>query len=160
MPITTPERRPPSCRGFTMPELMIALVIAAICMLVVSGVLAGDQRAWLRVYDRVYGDVATGADGARRRFEALVHKASKTNSLVDSFGGWIEVRYYADETSSAVDRYARFHVSSGNLQVEYGQVNPRAADTTQVLCRNVTSCLFLQTGASVQMVPHPQRRVT
>ena len=137
-----------------MPELMIGLVIASVCMLAISGVLAGDQRAWLSVYGRVHGDVATGADVARRRFDALVHKASKSNSLLDSSGGWVEVQYAANETSSTVDRYARFSVSGGNLQVEYGQVNPRAADTTQVLCRNVTSCLFLRTSGSdsVQMV--------
>jgi prepilin-type N-terminal cleavage/methylation domain-containing protein len=150
--MTTPERESPSCRGFTMPELMVGLVIAAICILAVSGVLAGDQRAWFSVYGRVYGDVATGADVARRRFDALVHEASKSSSLLGPAGAWIEVQYFAGQTSSTVDRYARFSVSGGNLSVEYGQLNPRATQTTLVLCGNVTNCLFLRTGDSAQMV--------
>jgi len=135
-----------------MSELMIGLVVAAICLLAISGVLAGDQHAWLNVYGRVYGDVATGADGARRRFDALVHQASKANSLVDSAGAWLEAQYFSGETVSTVDRYARFYVSGGNLTVDYGPVNPRTTDTTQVLCGNVTSCLFLRTGDSAQML--------
>jgi len=149
--MTTTERKHCSCSGFTLPELMIGLGIAAVCMLAVSGVLAGDQRAWLNVYDRVYGNVATGADVARRRFETLVHKASKSNTLLDAGGAWIEVLYYADETSTTVDRYARFYVASGYLKVDYGQVNPRTTDVTPVLCGNVTNCLFLKTGDSAQM---------
>lgn len=152
MPGTMPKHRPLSSRGFTMPDLMIGLTIATVCMLAISGVLAGDQRAWLSVYGRVFGDVATGADVARRRFDTLVRQASKIGSVFDSSGAWIEVHYYAEASSSTVDRYARFYVAGGNLKVDYGQVNPRTIDTTQVLCGNVTSCLFLHTGDAAQMV--------
>jgi prepilin-type N-terminal cleavage/methylation domain-containing protein len=152
MPGTMSERQPPHRRGFTMPELLIGLVITAVCVLATSGVLAGDQKAWLSVYGRVYGDVATGADVARRRFDTLVHKGSKVNSQFDGSGAWLEVHYCSNESSSTVDRYARFYVASGSLKVDYGQVDPRTTDTTQVLCGNVTSCLFLHTGDSAQMV--------
>jgi hypothetical protein len=135
-----------------MPELLVGLTIAAILVLAVSGVLAGDQGAWQDVYGRVYGNVATGADVARRTFDTTVHRGSKSSSLVDATGAWIEVQYYASQTSSAVDSYAHFSVSSGNLSVEYGQLNPKVAQTTVVLCGNVTSCLFLHTGDSAQMV--------
>jgi prepilin-type N-terminal cleavage/methylation domain-containing protein len=152
MPKITTERQTPPRNGFTMPELMIGLVIAAVCILAASGVLAGDQRAWLGVYDRAYSNVAAGADVARRRFDTLVHKGSKTNSQFDSSGAWIEVRYCAEESSSAVDRYARFYVAGGSLKVDYGPLSPRTTDTTEVLCGNVTNCLFLHTGTSAQMV--------
>jgi hypothetical protein len=135
-----------------MPELMVGLVIAAILILAVSGVLAGDQYAWLDVYGRVYGDVETGADVARRTFDTLVHQASKGSSLVDAAGAWLEVQYRAAQTSSSVDSYAHFSVSGGNLSVEYGQLNPKTAQTTVALCGNVTSCLFLRTGDSAQMM--------
>jgi hypothetical protein len=134
-----------------MPELMVGLVIAAILVLAVSGVLAGDQFAWSDVYDRVYGNVATGSDLARRTFDTMVHRGSKSNSLVDAGGTWFEVQYYGSQTSSAVDSYAHFSVSGGNLNVEYGQLNPKVAQTTVTLCGNVTSRLFLRTGDSAQM---------
>lgn len=150
--MTATEREYRTCGGFTVVELLIGLIVTVVALLAISNVLACDQQVWLGVYNRVYGDVPAESDAARRRFDALVRKASKADTLVDPGGAWMEVCYCSNEAVPAVDRYARLSVSDGNLNAEYGSLNPRATETTEVLCGHVVSCLFQQIGDSVRMV--------
>jgi prepilin-type N-terminal cleavage/methylation domain-containing protein len=138
--------------GFTLIELMIATVLGAIVILGVSVMLADGQRGWQTMYARIQSDVVTDSYAARRTFDAIMRKASKKKVLSDDTGSWIEVYYYADADSTSADRYARFYVADGDLNLEYGKLNPKETVTVQTICSNVSNCVFETTGYSAQMI--------
>jgi prepilin-type N-terminal cleavage/methylation domain-containing protein len=146
------KKRLTSSRGFTLIELLTAIAIMVIVILAIGVALVDGQRGWNYMYNRIYSDVVTDGYVARRKFDAVLRKASREKFLIDSAGSWVEVYYYADDKSTEVDRYARFYASSGKLNVEYGQLNPKATDTIETVCENVSSCTFKQLGRSVQMI--------
>ena len=146
------KKRLRASRGFTIIEAMIAIAIMLIVVLAIGVALVDGQRGWNYMYDRIYSDVVTDGYIARRKFDAVLRKASRDKFLLDPAGGWIEVYYYADDTSTVVDRYARFYTANGDLNVEYGQLNPKATDTIETVCGNVSSCTFVQLGRSIQMI--------
>jgi len=52
-----------------------------------------------------------------------------------------------------VNRYARFFSDeNGQLNVEYGSLNPTVTQAIQTICENVTGCIFKATGRSAQMI--------
>lgn len=152
------SRKKPTVRGgFTLIELMIGTVLAIIVALGISIILADSQRGWHTMYNRIYSDVVTDGYSARRVFDNVLRKASGEKYFVDDAGGWIEVYYYADANSAFVDRYARFYAvadanSGGQLNVEYGKLNPTETQAIQAICENVTGCTFKATGRSAQMI--------
>jgi prepilin-type N-terminal cleavage/methylation domain-containing protein len=138
--------------GFTLTELMVAIVVSVIVVGAIAVVLVDGMRGWNRMYSRVYADVVTDSHVARRMFEAEVRKASRERFLVDADGNWLEVYQYADSSSTEPDRYARFYTLDDDLNVEYGIVDPRETLRVQTVCGNVTSCAFLGQGCSAQMI--------
>lgn len=138
--------------GFTVIELMIATVLGAIVIFGVSLMLADGQRGWQTMYARIQSEVVTDGYVARKAFDAIMRKASKKKVLSDDTGSWIEVYYYADANSTSPDRYARFYVADGDLNLEYGKLNPKETVTVQTICGNVSSCVFETTGCSAQMI--------
>ena len=142
-------------KGFTLTELMVGAAFVGIAMVGVGIALIDSQRGWNVMYNRIYSGVATDAETARRTFDSVVRKSSKSNILADETGTWVEVRYYQDLTSTYLDQYARFYTSGNELRVEYGTID---ADQntyellTQTLCSNVSSCAFVLVEGSVQMV--------
>ena len=145
--------------GFTLIELAVAMVIVAFIILGVGFVVADSQRQWGVMYNLAYSDVAADSYVATKTFETVVRKASGQKFMLSNDGGWIEVCYPADASSSGVaDRYARFSYeagegdSKGRLLVEYGRLNPREALTASVICENVSGCVFKANGRSAQMV--------
>ncbi len=146
------NKRLTASRGFTLIELMIAIAIMVIVVLAIGVALVDGQRGWNYMYDRIYSDVVTDGYVARRKFDAVMRKASRDKFLLDPAGGWVEVYYYANDASTVVDRYARFYASGGKLNVEYGQLDPKATDTIETVCGNVSSCTFKQLGRSIQMI--------
>ncbi len=138
--------------GFTIVELMIAMIFAAILISGIGIILADSQRGWQTMYNRIYSDVVTDSYVARKQFDAVMRKASRENFLLDSAGNWIEVYYYADSGSTVIDRYARFFEANGDLNVEYGKLNPRETLSIQTVCSNVSSCVFKAAGRSAQMI--------
>jgi len=140
-------------RGFTLIELIMATAIMIIVVLAIGMALVDGQRGWSVQYDRIYSDVVTDGYVARRKFDAVMRKASRDKFWLDPAGGWVEVRYYANDASTVVDRYARFSASGGKLNVEYGQLIPtKATDTIETVCENVSGCTFKQLGRSIQMI--------
>ncbi len=139
-------------RGFTRIELVIATAIMVIVILAIGVALVDGQRGWNIQYDRIYSDVVTDGYVARRKFDAVMRAASRDKFLLDGAGGWVEVYYYADDTSTVVDRYARFYTANGDLNVEYGQLNPKETLSVETVCGNVSSCTFEQLGRSIQMI--------
>ncbi len=146
------KKRLTASRGFTLIELITAIAIMVFVILVIGMALFDGQRGWNDMYNRVYSDVVTDGYVARRKFDAVLRKASREQFLIDPAGSWVEVYYYASDSSTVVDRYARFYTSSGTLNVEYGQLDPKATDTIEVVCENVSSCTFDQLGRSIQMI--------
>jgi len=104
------------------------------------------------MYNRTYADVVTDGHVATRTFDALMRKAQGEGVLLGDDGSWVEVGYYADEDSAAVDHYARLYEDGGSLNVEHGQLNPRTTLASQTICQNVTGCTFRQSGRSIQMI--------
>ncbi len=139
-------------RGFTLIELIIATAIMFIVILAIGIALVDGQRGWSIQYDRIYSDVVTDGYVARRKFDAVMRKASRDKFWLDPAGGWVEVRYYANDASTVVDRYARFYTANGELNVEYGQLNPQETLSVETVCGDVSSCTFKQLGRSIQMI--------
>jgi hypothetical protein len=149
---TIMKKRLTGSRGSTLIELLIAIAIMIFVVLAVGMALVDGQRGWNFMYERIYSDAVTDGYVARRKFDAVLRKASRDTFLIDPAGSWVEVYYYASDASTVVDRYARFYTSSGTLNVEYGQLNPQSTLITETVCENVSGCTFEQLGRSIQMI--------
>lgn len=141
--------------GFTITELIIAIVISTIMLCALGIVLANSQRGWNAMYENVYSDVLTDSRVARRKFDSLVRRSVSDKTVVDSDGEWVEVYYFNDSESTFADRYARFYESGGELKVEHGTVDSDEIKSTteiETVCANVSSCIFKRSGRAVEMV--------
>lgn len=146
------KKRPRVPRGFTLVELMIAMVIMMIVGLAIGVVIVDGQIGWNTMYDRLNSDVATDGYVARKKFDVVMRSASRGQFLLDTEGTWVEVFSYASPASTVADRYSRFYVSDGDLNLEYGQVDPRVTLNVETVCGNVSECTFRQAGTSTQMI--------
>ena len=146
------KNRTTNPKGLTLIELMIATVIMVIVILGVAIILVDSQRGWNAMYNRIYSDVVTDGHIARRTFDRVIRKASGRSFLLDTAGNWVEVYYYTDANSIVVDRYARFYEADGQLNIEYGKLDPRETLNVQTVCENVSDCVFMAQGTSVQMI--------
>ena len=147
------KKEPTVQTGFTIVELMIAVMLAAIVMFGIGAMVVDSQRGWHRMYNRIYSDVATDSYVARKTFDSAIRKASSERLLLDAAGNWLEVYYYADANSAVIDRYARFSYDGiDQLDIEYGIVEPRETLSIRPVCENVSSCVFKASGRSVQMI--------
>ena len=140
--------------GFTLTELTVVTVMAAIVILSMGVVLVDSQRGWSAMYNRVYGGVVDDAYVARKTFDAVVRKSSINRELLGD--GMVEVYYYNDpDTSILLDRYARFYTVDEELLVDYGEVdaagNPQEPTSTVTLAHNVVASNFSVVGTCVQM---------
>ena len=147
-----PKDKVTMCQGFTLVELMVATVAGAIITFAVGMLLVSSQRGWQTMYSGINSGAMADSYIARKTFDAVVRKASREKLLLDDSGDWIEVYYYDDAASTTADCYARFYQADGNLNLEYGKVNPRETSTVLTVCRNVSDCVFKANGCSVQMV--------
>jgi prepilin-type N-terminal cleavage/methylation domain-containing protein len=146
------KKGPGTRKGFTLVELMITTVIMLIVGLAIGVVIVDGQTGWNTMYDRLNSDVVTEGYVARKKFDNVMRSASRQQTLLAADGSWIEVYYYASPFSAVVDRYARFYVSDGDLNLEYGQIDPRSTLGVETVCENVTACTFEQAGTSIQMI--------
>lgn len=146
------KKRHRAQKGFTLVELMITTVIMLIVGLAVGVVIVDGQTGWNTMYDRLNSNVVTDGYVARKKFDNVMRNASREKTLLASDGSWIEVYYYASPYSTVVDRYARFYVSDGDLNFEYGQIDPRSTLGVETVCENVSACIFEQAGTSIQMI--------
>ncbi len=128
------------------------MMLSVIVILGLGTILVDSHRGWSGTFNRIYSDVVVEGHAARKIFDSVIRNASNTNILLGSSGSWVEVSYYNDSDSTQLDRYARFHTSDDELMVTYGTLNPRAEINTRKICDNVSSCVFINTGISVQMI--------
>ena len=140
-------------RGVTIVEVVTAAAVSTIVLVGVGIAVVDAQRGWNRMYDRTYADVVTDGYVARKTFDSVVRKASREMYLIDdATGQWVEVYYYSTASAEKADRYARFTVSGGDLNVEYGEVDPRVTSSVHTVCSNVSSIEFSGSGRSIQMI--------
>ena len=146
------KKGPGARKAFTLVELMITMVVMLIVGLAIGVVIVDGQTGWNTMYDHMNSNVVTDGYVARKKFDNVMRSASRQQSLLASDGSWIEVYYYSSPVSTVLDRYARFYVSDGDLNLENGQIDPRSTLSVETVCENVTSCAFEQAGASIQMI--------
>ncbi len=140
-------------RGFTIVELMTATLVASIVIFGIGVILVDSQRGWNRMYNRIYSDVVTDGYIARKTFDRVIRRATRTRFLLDSGGNWLEAYYCQDPNTTIVDSYARFSEANGELNIEYGSLNPRQTLSTNTICGNVAGCIFFKgAGYSAQMI--------
>ena len=149
-------------RGFTLTELVVAMMIAIIVVGGIGLVMVDTQKGWTKTYNRVNSGVATDALVARKVFDALSRKAIVSHAEVGGDGEYIELYYYNDSSSSEADRYARLYVSKGDLEVEHGDltagtwslasVAKEGASETISVAQNVKSATFSAKGSTVRML--------
>ncbi len=133
-------------------ELVITAAIMSIVAVAIGVVIVDGQSSWNVMYDRVNSDVITDGYVARAKFDAVMRKASRENIVLGDAGGSVEVYYYAGDSSTVPDRYARFYTADGDLNFECGQLDPRTTLNVETICGNVSACTFKQVGRSVQMI--------
>lgn len=146
------KNRLTASRGFTLTELIIAIAISVIVVFAISVVIVDSQRGWNITYNKIYSDIVTDGYVARKKFDTVMRKASREKFFLDDAGSWVEVYYYSKDDSDVVDRYALFYAADGDLNVEYGRLNPKATLSVETICSNVSSCIFKQAGWSAQMI--------
>ena len=143
-------------RGFTLTEITIAMAMAGVMILSIGTVLVDSHRGWSKMYNRVNNGVAADGYVAIRSFDAVVRKSSVKRELVGADKDELEVYYYEDhETSTRLDRYARFYKADEKLLVDYGELdaggNPQGSTHTATLASSVQSVHFAVSGDGVQM---------
>jgi Tfp pilus assembly protein PilE len=137
--------------GLTLIELMVASVMAVICMLAVGAVLYDSQKAWNETYIKANSAVMLDSHIASKAFEATIRKASCQQYLLDTAGRWVEVYYFASSASTTTDRYAKLFVEGGTFKIEHGIFSPRQTLDTTSICNNVTAFSFSGSGRCVRL---------
>jgi type II secretory pathway pseudopilin PulG len=149
------NRNATKTKGLTLIEMIVAVAMAVIVVLGVAVVLVNSQRAYQVTYDKVNSDVVTDAFVARRLFDAVVRKSSTDGVELSGDRKSVEVHYYNDDSSTYLDRYARFFTSGLDLKIEYGTIDSdgtKQTTTVDTICTNVSNCLFMRQGNSIRMV--------
>jgi len=138
--------------GFTLVELIMAMLVSLVLILVVGIVLAGGQRSWNRTYNSANKRIKSDALGAASVFSSIGRKSDRGSYILNDSGD-IEFRYWSyardgrsrREPRATPTHFANFIFDEGaeQLKVDYGKLYPsRRLESTQVLAENVTGCLF------------------
>ncbi|MHC4638435.1 MAG: type II secretion system protein [Planctomycetota bacterium] len=153
-------------RGFTLIELMITIVIAAIVILSITSVIADAQRGLKQMYKRVFSGVVQDAYVTRRTFDRIVRKSSIRNYVIDndpeatSGDTSLTVYYYNNpQVPGALDGYATFQIVGTDLAIYRGDLDPGTFDpqgtpAKEVLAKDVKTVEFsvLGSGSAIRMV--------
>jgi len=147
-----PALRSAAKKGLTLIELMVASALATICMLAVGAVFSDSQKAWNVTYAKANSSIMLNSHLASKAFEATVRRASCEKYLLDTTNFlWVEVYYFASDTSATTDRYARLYVEGGTFYIEHGIFEPRQTIDTTPICNNVTAFSFSGSGRCIRL---------
>jgi len=154
--------------GFTLIELVVAMIISCILVLAAGTLLASGHRTWNRIYDSANKSIKADAVAAVGAFNAMGRKSDGGSYVLTGPSGRIgrtpmatvmvlddevEFKYWSyardgrnkPRPSITPTHYARFYFDRVNkqLKVEHGRLMPaETEDYTQVLAENVTVCEF------------------
>jgi len=145
------NKRSRFCSGFTLLEMMLTVAVSTILFASVMILMVDSQRGYNQMFARNNSDVLTSGYVARRTFDSIVRKADADSYTIDENGYWLEVNYFSSDAVAAPDRYAKFYESDGDLNVEFGSVDPKVTTDVETVCSNVTECTFKSNGNSAQM---------
>lgn len=154
-------------RGFTLIELMMAMLISCVLILVVGVLLANGHRSWNRAYRSVHRQIKSDALAAMAIFNSVGRKSDSRNCKITSLNTTevdasldaprVEFKYWHysrdgrthQKPQAAATHYAHFYFNEGDseLKVEYGTVSGDQPKSTRTFA-NVTSCDFNTTGAN------------
>lgn len=141
-------------RATTLIELMITVAIVTMVILAVGVALVDTQRGWNKMYNRVYGPVATDSYAVKKGFDRIVRKSSQKRYILGTNN--LTVFYYDSLNSTTLDRYANFRRAGTNLFADEGPVDGAGAiqqpDTTMLLARHVTAVGFAVDAAVAKMI--------
>ena len=162
-------------RGFTLVELIVTTVIAAIFILGITGILASGIRNYRTMYNRVTSDVVRNAYEAKIIFDRIVRQSTIKRydpSYADDPDvdppNFLYVYYYSDPNNLNIvepDRYARFYLNDldnsqlileqGNVIGNFGAVPPSlpslSPTSNYIIAQNVFSVTFKVFMYSVEM---------
>ncbi len=141
-------------QGFTITELMMTVAMVSIVTLSVGFLLVDSQKGYNKTYNHINEGMASDAYTATTAFERAVRKSGINRQVVST--SQILVYYYNNDSSTWLDRYAKFYLSDEELLVDYGQsdadgnllVNP----DTLTLANNVEQIYFTNEDACIEMV--------
>jgi len=138
--------------GFTLVELIVTVVIAAIPILAVGTLLLGGQRCWEQGYGAVHKQIQQDALTVMTTFGSIARRANRRAYTVYRIvhGGFIEsvpapgetiatgqaveMHYWADgfdpggvdqdilETTNTGTHFALFYLENNELKVDFGEV--------------------------------------
>jgi prepilin-type N-terminal cleavage/methylation domain-containing protein len=145
------EKKNKFSSGFTLIELMIALSVMCIASLAIGVVVVEGQNGWSTMYARTNSDVVTDGYVVRKKFDSQIRGANGDSALITNNGSSVEV-YSSSSGSGILDRYTRFYVDGTDLNMEYGQLDPKEMISQETVCGNVSKCTFYQVGRSIQMI--------
>jgi prepilin-type N-terminal cleavage/methylation domain-containing protein len=143
--------------GFTITELILAIMVSSILVVAVGVVMVDTQKGWMDSYAKVHGGAASDAMMAKAAFDKVVRKASRS---VYHFDGLDDITvYYYDHwlTSTEPDRYARFYRSTDNpdeMYIQHGifEEGVKKDMTAEVvLASNVTDLEFKPINGGIEM---------
>ncbi|UCD53126.1 MAG: prepilin-type N-terminal cleavage/methylation domain-containing protein [Phycisphaerales bacterium] len=140
--------------GFTLLEMAVALLAASVLILATGAFLADHQRAFNDTYDHTYSPAMEADMAARVVFYQTIRQAASSGAAsVAADGSWLEVQYYSQPESSALDRSARFYLSGQDLLLERTDLDTGQSLGVQTVCAGgtVDSVVFALTGVSARM---------
>ena len=160
-----PKKRHKSCEGFTLIELILTIVMAAMILFGIGIVLADAIRGYRNMWNRVNSGVVVDGYVARRAFDAVVRKSTIEAYYLGDLAEKVAVYYYSDAqdlTIEVPDRFAYFKKVDDTLKVDRGTIPASQWDqlnvdnlnvtSTQTLANKVQSVEFLVDGFCVQMI--------
>jgi len=146
--------------GFTLLEMAIGIIAAAVLTMSVGVLLADGQKYYNRLYTRVNGPSATDTYVVRQAFDAICRKASWRKCIISPDNSELTLYYYRTGSTSLIpDQYAHFYISDGQLFVEHRDLKSgtwipdTSIDTTQVLLASqVNEVKFSTQGTAVSIL--------
>lgn len=145
--------------AFTLIEIVVAMVIMAMLTLGAGALLAGGQRNWNKLYDRVNSDSAVEGFLVQRVFDSICRKSSLRKCVIGDEQSYLEL-YYWDEASTAEipENYARMYLLDSEVYVEHGKLWPGTWHVNWwiwpdrlVVARDVESLVFETQDRAVRM---------
>ena len=148
--------------GFTLVELVTAMVLLVMVTLIVGMLLVYGQKHWTALFTRVYRTEAVDVFTAHRAFDSICRKASYRRAVLGSNNRSVELYYWDDASMADIpENYARFYLFGEQLRVEYGRTRPDAwaPDISRPVrhftaAANVADVHFSVHGLTVQMILH------
>ncbi|MCU0915118.1 MAG: hypothetical protein MUC88_11215 [Planctomycetes bacterium] len=147
------RRRYGSCSGFTLADMAVSLAIGTVLILILTVLLADNQKAFNEAYGGAFCTVAEEGFTTRTIFRKTIRQAcaaAGTVSLAPD-GSWVAVQYYSRSGVSAPDRTARFERSGNELLLRRGVRDTGQTLSVETVCGNVASVEFSLAGEAVQM---------